>query len=251
MMKSFLGIRHMFILVTIRAFLLFIYFSICLLGFVPVVFIRPRHPNLTYLFSSFFAPVACRILGLSIKKEGLHHYHDLLQEKKSCVIIANHQSNWDLLSACLLIPPRCITLGKGELFLFPVFGQIYYLTGNQLIYRQNKFLAKKSMNSLFSYLRRTGAHVLIMPEGTRHQGQTLAPFKKGAFKLAENLETLIYPVIVSPWKKIQWGKLKSGTLTITYLPPFPSRQQHSTKKTPEEIRDYAYQAMNASYQQNL
>ena len=46
-------------------------------------------------------------------------------------------------------------------------------------------------------IKENAAKLLFFPEGTRHQGSQLLPFKKGAFHIAIQSESAIQPVVTS------------------------------------------------------
>ncbi|XPE23115.1 1-acyl-sn-glycerol-3-phosphate acyltransferase [Shigella sonnei] len=62
----------------------------------------------------------------------------------------------------------------------PLFGQLYWLTGNFLIDRNNRTKAHGTCGSSES-LQKTPYFHLDVPEGTRSRGRGLLPFKTGAF----------------------------------------------------------------------
>lgn len=43
------------------------------------------------------------------------------------------------------------------------------------------------------------AKICMFPEGTRHQGNQLLPFKKGAFHIAIESQAAIQPIVVSQY----------------------------------------------------
>lgn len=80
-------------------------------------------------------------------------------------------------------------------YAFP-FGLAAYLWGTLFIDRANKTDAKSKLNKEIQAIRES-AKLLIFPEGTRNQSDTLLPFKKGAFYMAIQSESAIQPVVVS------------------------------------------------------
>jgi 1-acyl-sn-glycerol-3-phosphate acyltransferase len=54
----------------------------------------------------------------------------------NAIYIANHQNNYDMVTAAIVLPPT-VTVGKKPA-VDPVFGQLYWLTGNLLIDRNNR-----------------------------------------------------------------------------------------------------------------
>lgn len=54
----------------------------------------------------------------------------------------------------------------------------------------------KIYNKIYFYFQRK---LLLFPEGTRHSGDKLLPFRKGAFHVAMDAEAPIQPVVVSKY----------------------------------------------------
>jgi 1-acyl-sn-glycerol-3-phosphate acyltransferase len=64
-----------------------------------------------------------------------------------------------------------------------------------------------------------------MPEGHRNQGETLLPFKSGAFRLALAARVPIVPVVAEPLEVIadtERHLARPGTLRVTVLDPIPT-----------------------------
>jgi len=49
------------------------------------------------------------------------------------IFLANHQNNFDLFTHTTAVPKGTVSLGKKSLAWMPLFGQIYWLSGNILI----------------------------------------------------------------------------------------------------------------------
>lgn len=94
---------------------------------------------------------------------------------------------------------RATVVAKRELlYAFP-FGQASYLWGTLFINRSNKKDAFNKLNKESEAITENGAKLLIFPEGTRSQGDTLLPFKKGAFYIAVQSQSCIQPVVTSKY----------------------------------------------------
>lgn len=156
---------------------------------------RPFHPDNSRLCAKLFAWPALRIMGLRLDIR----IESLLELQRPCVIIANHQSNYDLFVIGGLIPPRTVSMGKKSLKWLPLFGQLYWLAGNVLIDRDNPRNARRSLLAAASILRERNTSIFVFPEGTRHPGEGMLPFKKGAFQLAIAAGVPIVPLCVSSY----------------------------------------------------
>lgn len=92
---------------------------------------------------------------------------------------------------------RATVVAKKELFYAFPFGLAAYLWGTLYIDRSNKSDALNKLNQESRAINENAAKLLFFPEGTRHQGDKLLPFKKGAFHIAVQSESAIQPVVVS------------------------------------------------------
>lgn len=79
----------------------------------------------------------------------------------------------------------------------PLFGQLFWLAGNVLIDRGNAQKARRSMLTTTHTLQHEETSIWVFPEGTRNLGESLLPFKKGAFQMAIAAGVPIVPVCVS------------------------------------------------------
>ena len=182
--------------------------------------IRPFHPNNSYLYSRIFAPIAAKILGLSIKVFN----QQILGQHRPAIIVSNHQHNIDLIMGCYLIPPNTVSMGKKSMKYLPFFGQFYWLAGNILIDRFNREKAMDSMDKVKNEVIKNGVSIWIMPEGTRNKFNKLKKFKKGAFLTAIHAQVPIIPVAISTFHgHLNYNKLKSGNIFVEVLPPIPTK----------------------------
>lgn len=92
---------------------------------------------------------------------------------------------------------RATVVSKKELLYVSPFGIAAYLWGTLFIDRANRAESVNKLNQETIAIRENAAKLLFFPEGTRHQGDTLLPFKKGAFHIGVQSESAIQPVVVS------------------------------------------------------
>lgn len=97
-----------------------------------------------------------------------------------------------------LIGRATVVVKRQVLYAFP-FGTAAYLWGTLYIDRSNRKDSVNRLNKEIHAIREMDAKLLIFPEGTRHQGDELLPFKKGAFYTAIQSESAIQPVVVSKY----------------------------------------------------
>ncbi|UUQ66005.1 1-acylglycerol-3-phosphate O-acyltransferase [Pseudomonas fuscovaginae UPB0736] len=180
---------------------------------------RPFNPDNSRLCARLYAWPAMRILGLRVQAEA----ESLLEKQQSCVVIANHQSNYDLFVFGNVVPRRTVCIGKKSLKWVPLFGQLFWLSGNVLIDRGNARKARQSMLTTTETLRHKDTSIWVFPEGTRNLGEDLLPFKKGAFQMAIAAGVPIVPVCVSSYiKQMRLNRWNSGEVLIRSLPAIPT-----------------------------
>ncbi|MDO9184894.1 MAG: lysophospholipid acyltransferase family protein [Bacteroidia bacterium] len=134
---------------------------------------------------------------ISIKVTGKEH----IQKNTSYIIVLNHQSYYDifLIYGWLGIDIKWVM--KQELRKIPGFGICCEMIGHIFIDRSNTQVAIESMNKVKQKLV-NGTSVVIFPEGTRSKTGELAPFKRGAFRLAMDLGLPILPITLIGTKDI-------------------------------------------------
>lgn len=113
---------------------------------------------------------------------------------KSKIIVANHQSQEDILLIYRLgVPFRWIS--KAEVFRIPFYGWFMHLKGDIKLQRSSKSSIKKMLVDAEKVLKQ-GSIITIFPEGTRSRTGNLGNFKEGAFKLSQNVKVPIVPVVI-------------------------------------------------------
>jgi 1-acyl-sn-glycerol-3-phosphate acyltransferase len=140
--------------------------------------------------NAFFTPMIVRTAGK-------HH----IDPTTSYVIVPNHQSYWDifLLYGWLGIDIKWIM--KKELRKIPGLGYASATVGHIFIDRSNTRKALESLNQARKRLT-NGTSVVIFPEGTRSKTGNMLPFKRGAFKMAVDLNLKLLPVTIIGTNKI-------------------------------------------------
>ncbi|MGM1326331.1 1-acylglycerol-3-phosphate O-acyltransferase, partial [Klebsiella michiganensis] len=138
----------------------------------------------------------------------------------NAIYIANHQNNYDMVTASNIVQPPTVTVGKKSLAWIPFFGQLYWLTGNLLIDRNNRAKAHGTIAEVVNAFKKRNISFWMFPEGTRSRGRGLLPFKTGAFHAAVAAGVPIIPVCVSNTSnKINLNRLNNGLVIVEMLPP--------------------------------
>lgn len=131
--------------------------------------------------------------------------------KQSYVIVANHQSAFDIIVIYGWLGIDFRWVMKQEMRKIPFLGYACYRIGHVFIDRKNKMAAIRSLEEAKSRII-NGTSVFFFPEGTRTQSSALSPFKKGAFKMALDLGLPILPVTLNGTDKVM------PTKTVDLMP---------------------------------
>ena len=180
---------------------------------------RPFNPDNSRLCARLYSIPAQWLLRWNVTIDA----QPLLDHQRACVIVANHQSNYDLYVLGRVVPPRTVTIGKKSLKWVPFFGQLFWLAGNVLLDRGNAIRAKQAMLTTTETLKHKDTSIWVFVEGTRNLGKGLLPFKKGAFQMAIAAGVPIIPVCASTYvNHMQLNRWNSGEIMIRSLPAIPT-----------------------------
>ena len=202
-------------LLILRAIIVVIYcIIVCILGSIYCLF-SPRNPKHVATFGHMFGRLA-PVFGLKVETRLPAGY----EQFGNAIYIANHQNNYDMVTASNIVLPPTVTVGKKSLAWLPFFGQLYWLTGNLLIDRNNRAKAHSTIAEVVNAFKKRKISFWMFPEGTRSRGRGLLPFKTGAFHAAIAAGVPIIPVCVSyTSNKINLNRLDNGLVIVEMLPP--------------------------------
>lgn len=213
-------------LAVLRVIVLLPVFLIINFYLLAVCLIRPFHRNNVHHAGNAYALMA-PILGLRLVLRKSAE----IRADQPCVYIANHQNSYDIITVAKAAQPGVVTVGKKSLKWIPVFGQIYWLSGNIMIDRKNSGKARNTLVAAGKKIKAKGTSVWLFPEGTRSNGRGLLPFKQGAFHLAKATGEPIVIVAASRLHdKVRWNRWNNGTVLIELMAPVTMTDEHSTKE---------------------
>ena len=181
-----------------------------------------------------------RAAGVTVTVEGTAN----LSPTEAQVIVANHQSWFDILALFLTLPVEIRFVAKKELFSIPFFGQTLKALGHVRLDRTNLKAAIEAYEVAAKYIKEQRLSVLVFPEGTRSRTGQLQPFKSGPFVLALRSGAPVVPVYVAG----TFGILPKGSIRVRRRPvhvmvgePIPTAGL--TLENREALRDRARAAV--------
>lgn len=187
--------------------------------------------NLQYKYGQWttakaFKHVCKHTIGVTF--EILDDGEQILNAKRPYVIVANHQTELDILFLGAIWPQHCSVTAKKSLQKIPFLGWFMTLSGAVFIDRVDRNQAMKAFEGAATAMKDLGQSVLIFPEGTRSYPKQpmLLPFKKGAFHLAVQAGVDVLPVVAEHYGRVldvKGLKFNGGTVRVKVLEPISTK----------------------------
>jgi 1-acyl-sn-glycerol-3-phosphate acyltransferase len=174
----------------------------------------------TFIVDTFSVTIGQLVLwyaGVKIKLERTGE-----KVNRPAIYISNHSSTLDMFLILVLGVPKVRYVAKYELLYNPLFAVMGILTGQIFIKRQDSARAVATLNRAYDRIRKKGLSLYVAPEGTRQVSGKIGPFKKGAFRMAIDLQYPIVPVHFAGARQLCPGKtliVRPGAVTIRFYPP--------------------------------
>jgi 1-acyl-sn-glycerol-3-phosphate acyltransferase len=109
------------------------------------------------------------------------------------LVVCNHMSYLDILLLIETIPALFVT--SVELQKTPLLGGIAEAGGSLFVERRNPARLKKDIKVVGEVLKE-GFNLVVFPEGTSGNGDTVMPFRAGLFTVATELQIPVQPVCI-------------------------------------------------------
>lgn len=216
-----------------RAVVLLLYFILINLFLIVAFIVRPMHRNNVHLAAKVYSSMAW-ILGVQLDLR----VSDKIVENKSYMFVANHQNTWDLATVSRAAMPGVVTIGKKSLKWIPIFGLIYWLSGNIMIDRKDSGKARNTLSAAGKRAQKRELSIWMFPEGTRSRGKGILPFKTGAFRLAIDTGLDIIPVCCSDnHHSIKFNRWNNGTVIIEVMDPIAIDTEAHPKQLAKQLED--------------
>lgn len=213
-------------LALLRIISIFFYFLFINLLLVIICILRPFHRDNVHVAGKLYSST-CKLLGLKLEVR-------IAPEALiggPFILIANHQNSYDIFTICAAALKGTVTVGKKSLKWIPLFGQVYWLSGNIMIDRKNSGRAMDTLKGTVKKMHKRKLSVWFFPEGTRSYGRGLLPFKTGAFRIAQLAKRPVVIVAASNLhNKIKLNRWDNGTVIIDVGKPQELDSSRSTKE---------------------
>lgn len=201
-------------LLIVRSLILFVLLFLLFIFAIIYCLLRPRHRDNVHVIANIFGYVA-PVMGIKV----INRYVVPDAVNTPSIYLSNHQNNFDLFTHTSAVPKSTVSLGKKSLVWMPLFGQIYWLSGNILIDRNNRNSAFDTMAKTIAKMKKDLLSVWVFPEGTRSRGRGLLPFKVGAFHTAIAAQVPVIPVLASCQNHIKLNRWNNGVVIVEMMAP--------------------------------
>jgi len=222
-------------------FILFVFTTSALLFPIAVViwlFTAPFDQNLRalHMFTCFWASLFIWVFPpWSVKIIGREN----VDPKSTYVIVSNHQSVVDILTAFTLFV-HFKWISKAELFSIPLIGWNMHLNRYVRLQRGRKGSIRKMYKACEDHLRQ-GSSIYLFPEGTRSETGKVKPFKEGAFVLAKRTNLPVLPIVINGSKnavpKNSFNFHGRSDVTMEILPPVLPDPDLPAAELADQIRE--------------
>jgi putative phosphoserine phosphatase / 1-acylglycerol-3-phosphate O-acyltransferase len=144
-----------------------------------------------------------------------------LVAQRPAVFLFNHRNNFDIFMVAALVKDNWTGIAKKELETNPLVGPLGKLLDAAFIDRADTAAAVAALKPVEEAARK-GLSIVVAPEGTRLDTQSVGPFKKGAFRIAMATGLPVVPIVIRNSDSVAGRNsttLHPGTVDIAVLPP--------------------------------
>ena len=161
-----------------------------------------------------------RIAGVRVRLDG----SEGVDWSEPSVVVANHQSWFDVFALIGALPGHTRFVAKEELGRIPVFGPAWRRCGHVSVNRSDRTKAVESLERASRKVREDKLTLVLFPEGTRSPDGRLQAFKKGAFVLAITAGVPIVPLGIAGSRHVMPKgsfRIRPGEIRIRVGTPIP------------------------------
>ena len=186
-------------------------------------------------FANWLLHLSCGIKVEIIGKENLPN--------EPCVIVSNHQGQWETYSMQYLFHPMC-TLLKKELLYIPLWGWAMKMLNPIAINRNKPKEAILQTLEEGSDRLKKGMYVLLFPEGTRVKAGRVGKYARSSFELAKRNDVMVLPLCHNSgdcWPAHKFIK-KPGKITLIIGEPF---YVEDSKQSASDVKEWVEKKLNS------
>ena len=186
-------------------------------------------------FANWFLNLSCGIKVEVIGKENL--------PTEPCVIVSNHQGQWETYSMQYLFHPMC-TLLKRELLYIPLWGWAMKMLNPIAINRSKPKEAILQTLEEGSNRLKNGMYVLLFPEGTRVKAGMVGKYARSSFELAKRNGVMVLPLCHNSgdcWPAHKFIK-NPGKIKLIIGEPF---YVEDSKQSASDVRKWVEKKLNS------
>jgi 1-acyl-sn-glycerol-3-phosphate acyltransferase len=182
--------------------------------------------------SRIWARLIIRTCGIKVEIEGLENLRGL----KSYVLVANHQSFFDIFAVLACLPGDTRFVAKKELLKIPVVGYAMVHNGHIIIDRQG---GGRSIRRALDAAREGSYPICVFAEGHRHNDGQVHEFNEGAAWIATMAKLPCVPLAISGsgafFPREAKVPVPGGRMRMTLLPPImPAERSERAKSSDRE-----------------
>ena len=173
-----------------------------------------------YYPPKWWSRLTCWLSLCSVKSCG----HENLDKDTSYVFIANHQGAFDIFLVYGFLNHNIKWMQKIGLRKLPFVGKASEIAGHVFVDNSSIVSRRDSIVEAKKVIE-GGVSIIMFPEGSRTKNGELSPFRRGAYKVAMDMELSIVPVTINgPYDimKIKTYTLNPGKLELTIHKPIPT-----------------------------
>lgn len=178
---------------------------------------RNKRKGLNVLMGAY-PQVVLQSNGVSMRVQGREN----LEAQRPAIFLFNHRTAFDGLMAAALVGHDYTVVAKKELEKDPFMGGVVgKLMDTAYVERGNTAASLDSLRRI-QELAAKGLSILMAPEGTRADTTSVAPFKKGAFRMAMAAKIPLVPIVFRNAEEVSGRRattLNPGQVDVLVAPP--------------------------------
>ncbi len=151
--------------------------------------------------------------GVRVTVHGLEHLHP----SGTQIIVANHQSYFDIWALIAGLPASVRFIAKQELANIPMLSVGMRSAGHVLIDRDRARSAKETLREAGGRMQAEKLTLVLFPEGTRSRDGQLGRFRRGSFALALATPAPLVPAALDGGQRIYppgAKRVRPGSMTV-------------------------------------